>query len=97
MEIDRPSGGFYLPVISSVSNYLFWPGQSPHIGSMDNSIPTTEYFDESIQKAVWTPDGQAVIFVAESGLYIAHQPDFKTILISPDITVTDDYMEWLYP
>ena len=99
VEIDRPSGGFYLPVISPVSNYLFWPGQSPHIGSMDNSIPTTEYFDESIQKAVWTPDGQAVIFIAKSGLYIAHQPDFKAILISPDIRLklTDDYMEWLYP
>jgi hypothetical protein len=99
VDIDRPSGGFYYPVISPRSNYLFWSGHSPHIGSIDNSIPTTEYFDESIQKAAWTPDGQAVIFVTESGLYIAHQPDFKAILISPDIKLqlTNDYMEWLYP
>jgi len=99
VEIDRPSGGFYLPVISPRFNYLFWSGQSPHIGTIDNSIPTTQYFDESIQRAVWTPDGQAVIFIAESGLYIAHQPDFKAILISPDIKLqlTDDYMGWLYP
>jgi hypothetical protein len=75
-EIDRPPGGFYLPVLSPRSNYLFWLGQSPHIGSIDNSI-----------------------FIAESGLYIAHQPDFKAILISPDFKLqyTDDYMEWLYP
>ena len=99
VDIDQPSGDFYYPVISPRSNYLFWPGQSPHIGSIDNSISTTEYFDESIQKAVWTPDGQAIIFIAESGLYIAYQPDFSAILISPDIRLklNDDYMEWLYP
>ena len=99
MEIDRPPGGFYLPVLSPRSNYLFWLGQSPHIGSLDNSIPNSAYFNESIHKAVWTPEGQAIIFIAESGLYIAHQPDFKAILISPDFKLqyTDDYMEWLYP
>jgi len=99
VDIDRPPDAYYYPVISPRSNYLFWTGQSPHIGSIDNSIPTSTYFNESIQKAVWTPDGQAVIFVAESGLYIAHQPDFKAILISPDFKLqyTDDYMEWLYP
>ncbi|MCD6356910.1 MAG: PD40 domain-containing protein, partial [Anaerolineaceae bacterium] len=99
VNIDWPSGGFYYPVISPGSNYLFWSGTSPHIGSMDNTIPTTEYFNESIQKAIWTPDGQAVIFIAESGLYIAHQPGFEAILISPDIQLkpTYNYMEWLIP
>jgi len=96
VEIEKPSGGYYLPEISPRSNYLFWTGQSPHIGSIDNSIPTSAYFNEPIYYAVWTPKGQAIIFIAESGLYIAHQPDFKAILISPDFH-TNDYLEWLYP
>jgi len=98
-EINRPSDSFYLPVLSPRSNYLFWSGKSPHIGTIDNSIPTIPFFNESIQNAVWTLDGQAIIFIADSGLYIAHQPDFKAILISPDFKLqyTDDYMEWLNP
>ena len=99
VEIERPSEGYYLPEISPRSNYLFWTGQSPHIGSIDNSIPTKQYFDESIQRAIWTPDGGAVIFAADSGLYIAHQPEFEAILISPDVEVkrTDAYFVWLNP
>jgi hypothetical protein len=99
VDIDRPSGAYYLPLLSPRSNYLFWSGQSPYISTIDNSVPATEYFGESILRAIWTPDGQAVIFLAKSGLYIAHQPDFKAILISHDIKSerTDNFMEWLYP
>jgi len=99
VDINRPTEANYFPALAPDTEYLFWPGDSPRISSIDTAIPTIEYFNEPIRRAVWTPDGQSIIFIAESGLYIAHQPDFSANQISPDIGMqsTAGYMAWLTP
>jgi hypothetical protein len=38
-----------------------------------------------------------VLFFAESGLYIAHSPDYTPIQISNALDNRDGYSEWLIP
>ena len=97
VDMYKPEGSSHFPVLAPESQYLAWTGESLYIGTVDASMPTLQYYDEPVDSAIWTPDGEAVIFVAESGLYIAHGPDFLPVLISADIAVDyfESYMEWL--
>jgi len=99
LEIDRPTEAMNQPALSPDGIILVWAGGPPHMSSTDSTIPLRGLLDESIHQALWTPDGQAVIFVAKSGLYIAQQPDFIPVLISSEIQLQkfDDYMEWIFP
>ena len=99
LTIDRPADAINQPALSPDGIILVWAGGPPHISSTDNTIPPRGLLDESIHQALWTPDGQAVIFAAKSGLYIAQRPDFNPVLISSEIQLQlfDDYMEWIFP
>jgi len=100
VNLDWPSDVEYMPSIASGSDHIFWLGDSPRISSMDPSMPTVANFNEPIRRAVWTPDGTAVFFIAKSGgLFIAQQPDFLPVLISADIEtqMSAGFMEWVNP
>jgi len=84
IDLDMPQGAQIFPAVAPGSRNLAWPGESLWIGSLLGSIdnPPKKIFNEPVYTVTWAPDGQSVLFFADSGLYIAHQPDYTPILIA---------------
>ena len=99
IDLDMPQGAQVFPAVAPVSKDLAWPGESLWIGSLLGSIenPPKEIFNEPVHTVTWTPDGQSVIFFADSRLYIAHQPDYTAILIDSELDNRNGYSGWLFP
>jgi hypothetical protein len=99
IDLDIPSGAEVFPAVAPGSRDLAWPGEAlwvgPLLGSIDN--PPKEIFSEPVYTVTWTPDGQSVIFFADSGLYIAHKPDYAPILIDRGLDNRNGYAGWVFP
>jgi len=99
IDLDMPQGAQVFPAVAPGSRDLAWPGESLWIGSLLGSIdnPPKEIFNEPVYTVTWAPDGESVIFFADSGLYIAHQPDYTPVLIGEGLDNQNGYSGWLYP
>ena len=99
IDLDMPQGAQVFPAVAPGSRDLAWPGESLWIGSLLGSIdnPPKEIFNEPVYTVTWVPDGQSVIFFADSGLYIAHQPDYTPILIAEGLDNRNGYSGWMLP
>lgn len=99
IDLDMPLGGQVFPSVAPGSKEIAWPGESLWIGPLLGSIenPPKEIFNEPVYNVTWTPDGQSVIFFADSGLYIAHQPEYTPILIDSSLDNRNGYSSWLFP
>jgi len=99
IDLDMPQGAQVFPVVVPGSGDLAWPGESLWIGSLLGSIdnPPEEIFNEPVYTVTWAPDGESVIFFADSGLYIAYQPDFTPILIVEGLDNRNGYSDWIFP
>jgi hypothetical protein len=99
IDLDMPQGAQVFPAVAPGSRDLAWPGKSLWIGSLLGSIdnPPKEIFNEPVYTVTWAPDGQSVIFFADSGLYIAHQPDYTPILIAEGLDNRNGYSGWMLP
>jgi len=99
IDLDMPQGVQVFPAIAPGSRDLAWAGKSlwigPLLGSIDN--PPKEIFNEPVYTVTWAPDGQSVIFFADSGLYIAHQPDYTPLLIADGLNNRNGYSGWILP
>jgi len=99
IDLDMPQGAQVFPAVVPGSRDLAWPGESLWIGSLLGSIdnPPEEIFNEPVYTVTWAPDGESVIFFADSGLYIAYQPDFTPILIVEGLDNRNGYSDWIFP
>ncbi len=99
IDLDMPIGAQVFPSVAPGSKELAWSGESLWIGPLLGSIenPPKEIFSEPVYNVTWTPDGQSVIFFADSGLYIAHQPGYRPILIDSSLDNRNGYSSWLFP
>jgi hypothetical protein len=99
IDLDMPQGARAFPAVAPGSRDLAWKGDSlwvgPLLGSLDN--PPKAIFNESVHTVTWTPNGESVIFFAESGLYIAHQPDYTPIRIADGLDNQNGVAEWVTP
>jgi len=99
IDLDKPFEANVFPAVAPGSRDLAWPGESlwigPLLGSIDN--PPLEIFNEPVYTVTWTPDGHSVIFFADSGLYIAHKPDYTPIPIEEDLDNRFGYSAWVLP
>jgi len=99
IDLDKPLEASVFPAVAPGSRDLAWTGKSlwigPLLGSIDN--PPQEIFSEPVYTVTWTPDGQSVIFFADSGLYIAHKPDYAPVLIDVDLDNRNGYSGWVLP
>jgi len=99
IDLDIPSRAQAFPAVAPGSRDLAWPGESlwigPLLGSIDN--PPEEIFTEPVYTVTWAPDGQSVLFFADSGLYIAHKPDYKPMLIVRGLDNRNGYSGWVFP
>jgi len=99
IDLDMPPGAQVFPAVAPGSRDLAWTGDGLWIGALLGSIddPPKKIFAEPVYNVTWTPDSQSVIFFADSGLYIAHQPDYMPILIDPELNNRNGYSDWLFP
>jgi WD40 repeat protein len=99
IDLDMPQSAQGFPAVAPGSRLLAWKGKSLWIGPLLGSIenPPEEVFNEPVYNVTWTPDGESVIFFANSGLYIAHQPDYTPILIADGLDNQNGYSDWLKP
>ena len=99
IDLDMPHGAQVFPAVAPGSRDLAWAGESlwigPLLGSIDN--PPNLIFNEPVYTVTWAPNGQSVIFFAESGLYIAHKPDYTPLLIARGLDNRNGYSDWIYP
>jgi len=99
IDLDMPQEAQVFPAVAPGSRDLAWPGESlwigPLLGSIDN--PPQEIFNEPVYTVTWAPNGQSVIFFADSGLYVAHQPDYTPILIVERPDNRNRYSGWVLP
>ena len=99
IDLDMPQGAQVFPAVAPGSRDLAWKGDAlwvgPLLGSIEN--PPQAIFNEPVYTVTWTPDGQAVIFFADSGLYIARQPDYQPIRIAEGLDNMNGYAEWIIP
>lgn len=99
IDLDMPQGARIFPAVAPGSKDLAWRGESLWVGPLRGSIdnPPQEIFDDPVDTVTWAPDGQSVIFFADSGLYIAHRPDYTPILIGAGLDNRDGYSGWVMP
>lgn len=99
IDLDQPEGAQGFPAVAPGTRDLAWTGDSLWVGSLLGSIdhPPLVIFDEPVYSVTWTPDGESVIFFADSGLYTARQPDFAPILIAEGLDNRNGYSDWLIP
>jgi hypothetical protein len=99
IDLDLPPGADVFPAVAPGSRDLAWPGESLWIGALLGSIddPPEKIFAEPVYNVTWSPDGQSVLFFADRGLYIAHQPDYIPVLITSGLDNRNGYSEWLFP
>ena len=83
----------WFPPMGMLPGASLWIG--PLLGSIDN--PPQEIFNEPVYTVTWAPNCQSVIFFADSGLYIAHQPDYTPILIVEGSDNRNGYSGWVLP
>ena len=99
IDLDLPQGAQVFPAVAPGSRDLAWKGEAlwvgPLLGSIEN--PPREIFNEPVYTVAWTPDGQSVLFFADSGLYIAHQPDYAPIRIAEGLDNRSGYAAWVIP
>ena len=99
IDLDMPQGAQVFPAVALGTRDLAWSGKSlwigPPLGSIDN--PPLEIFNEPVYTVTWTPDSQSVIFFADSGLHIAHRPDYTPILIAEELDNQNGYSSWVLP
>ena len=99
IDLDMPPDAQGFPAVAPGFRDLAWTGDGLWIGALLGSIddPPQQIFAEPVYNVPWTPDGQSVIFFADSGLYIAHQRDYTPILIDPELNNRNGYSDWLFP
>ena len=99
IDLDMPQGAQVFPAVAPGSRDLAWAGDSLWIGALLGSIenPPQVIFNEPVYTVTWTPDGESVIFFSDSGLYIAHQPDYTPILIAEGLDNRNGYSDWVVP
>jgi hypothetical protein len=99
IDLDKPAEANDFPAVSPANKDLAWFGKALWIGPLLGSIesPPVEITSGPIHTATWTPDGGSVIFLTESGLYIAHKPDYTPYLIAEGLGYQVGYTGWLYP
>lgn len=99
IDLDMPQGTEEFPVIAPASRDLAWLGTSLWIGSLLSSVdnPPEEIISEPVYTVTWTPDGQSVIYFADSGLYIAHKPEYTPVLIAEGLDNRNGYSGWMLP
>ncbi|MEA3325801.1 MAG: hypothetical protein U9R53_00565 [Chloroflexota bacterium] len=99
LDLDMPPGAQVFPAIAPGSRDLAWGGEAlwigPLLGSIDN--PPKEIFNEPVYTVTWTPDGESVLFFADSGLYRADKPDYTPILIVEGLDNRNGYSDWVLP
>lgn len=99
IDLDMPRGAYAFPAVAPGSKDLAWPGNSLWIGPLLGSIdhPPQLIFNEPISTVTWDPSGLSVIFFADSGLYVAHSPDFTPLLIAEGLANRNGYSGWVMP
>lgn len=99
IDLDRPSGADPFPSVAPISKDLAWSGNSLWIGPMLGSIdhPPQDIFNKPVYTVAWDPSGQSVIFFADSGLYVAQQPDYTPVLVAEGLDNRNGYSGWVLP
>lgn len=99
IDLDKPAEANVFPAVATGSKDLAWSGKSLWIGPLLGSIenPPKEIFSGAVKTVTWTPDGEAVLFLSESGLYIAHKPDYTPHLIAEGFDVKGEDSDWVNP
>ena len=99
IDLDMPEGAKGDPAVAPGSRDLAWHGDALWVGALLGAIenPPQQIFNEPVYNATWTPDGQAIIFFADSGLYIAQRPDYTPLLIATGLNNRDGYSGWVMP
>lgn len=99
IDLDKPAEANHFPAVSPGSKDLAWSGKSLWIGPLLGSIenPPEEISSKAVYTATWSPDGGAILFLCDSGLYIAHKPDYTPHLIAEGLDAKGGYSGWLYP
>jgi hypothetical protein len=99
IDLDKPAEANVFPAVATGSNDLAWSGKSLWIGPLLGSIenPTREIFSGAVHTVTWTPNGGAVLFLSDSGLYLALKPDYTPYLISEELEASSEYSGWVYP
>ena len=99
IDLDMPLGAHAFPAVAPGSKDLAWSGDSlwigPLLGSIDN--PPQEKVNEPVYTVAWDPNGQSVIFFADSGLYVAQQPDYTHLLVAEGLDNRNGYSGWVMP
>jgi len=99
IDLDMPQGAWGFPAVAPGSRDLAWKGETlwvgPFLGSIDN--PPEAIFNETVYNVTWTPDGKSVLFFADRGLFIAHQPDYIPTLIANGLNNKNGYSDWVKP
>jgi hypothetical protein len=83
---------------ASVDKQLAWYGdEGLWVGALLSTIENEpqQVFAEPIVYALWSLDGEWVLFFGEAGFYAATAPDFAPVLISDGLTSRD--AAWLLP
>jgi hypothetical protein len=99
INLDSPPGADPFPAVAPVSKDLAWSGNSLWIGPLLGSIdhPPQEIFNEPVYTVAWDQNGQSVTFFADSGLYVAQQPDYKPLLVAEGLDNRNGYSGWVMP
>jgi len=99
IDLDVPPGALGFPAVAPGSRTLAWTGNSLWIGPLLGSIenPPREIFPEPVYTVTWDPNGKSVLFFSDSGLYVAHQPDYTPILVVGGLDNRNGYSGWVLP
>lgn len=84
IDLDTPAESFGVPTADGETRTLAWIGEGLWIGPLLGSIenPPRKIFEARTHRAYWVPEGEALLFFAEDGLYAAEAPDLSPVRVA---------------
>lgn len=97
VDLDVPETASGYPVFASEARTLLWKGAGLWIGSLSSSIdnPPQQVYDKPVEAAAITPDAEVIFFFGEEGLFTAHAPEYRAILLQAGLA--GDPFGWVWP
>jgi hypothetical protein len=96
IDLAVPPSYAEFPAAAPSSADLAYVGSGLWVGSLLSSIdsPPQQVYSGNTHKAVWSPDGQHIIFFGEEGVFVAQGPAFEPVLIAEGLVSYNAVWVW---
>ncbi|NIS81228.1 MAG: hypothetical protein GTO14_13725 [Anaerolineales bacterium] len=97
IDLDVPASSSRFPLVAPGTRELAWTGSELWVSKLTSGLddPPRQIFPEPVYQATWGPQGQHLLFISGSRLYVARTPEFSPVLVGEGLST--DITAWVFP